>query len=303
MRYVVQTNKLTKTFQGHDVVSNVTMNIKKGEIYGFLGSNGAGKSTLMKMLTNIMKPSYGEITIFEEPIKHDSFEFLKRIGSMIEYPIFYEKMSALENLEMHCDFMGYHNKQAIGIALEQVGLENAENKLPKNLSLGMRQRLCIARAIITRPEFLILDEPINGLDPAGIASMIKLLKMLNNEYGMTILVSSHIIGEIERIADTIGVIKSGKLIEEVTMDKIRESNLEFIEIVTSRQKKASVILHDKLNITNFKTIGDKIIRVYSTTIPHATMSKTLILEDIDIESIDTKRTTLEEYFIKRIGQA
>ncbi|RST60673.1 ABC transporter ATP-binding protein [Siminovitchia terrae] len=300
MDYVVQTRNLTKTFQGHNAVSNVTMNIKQGEIYGFLGPNGSGKSTIMKMLTNMIKPSHGEITIFGKPLKHDSFEYLKRIGSMIEYPIFYEKMTARENLELHCAYMGYHSKQAIHDALDRVGLENVENKLPKELSLGMRQRLCVARAIITKPEFLILDEPINGLDPAGIKAMRKLFKMLNQEYGMTLLLSSHIIGEIEQIADTIGVIKGGKLMEEASMDSIKESNTEYIELVTSNQRKAAMVLHDKLGINNFKVVDDQTIRIYATEVPQSSISKTLILEDINIESIDKKRTTLEEYFIKKV---
>lgn len=300
MSYVVQTRNLTKTYQGHDVVSNVTMNIRQGEIYGFLGPNGAGKSTIMKMLTNMIKPSHGDITIFGEPLKHDSFNFLKRIGSMIEYPIFYEKMTALENLELHCAYMGYHDKKRIHNVLDQVGLENVENKLPKNFSLGMRQRLCVARAILTKPEFLILDEPINGLDPAGIKAMRRLFTTLNKEYGMTILISSHIIGEIEQIADTIGVIKNGKLIEEEAMATIKARNTEYIEIVTSQQRKAAMVLYDKLGINNFKVIDDQIIRIYATEVPQSTISKTLILEDINIESIDRKRTTLEEYFIKKV---
>jgi ABC-2 type transport system ATP-binding protein len=300
MNYVLQTKNLTKTFQGHDVVSHVTMNIRQGEIYGFLGPNGAGKSTIMKMLTNIIKPSYGEITIFGKLLKHDCFDYLKRIGSMIEYPIFYEKMTVQENLALHCAYMGYHSKQAIRDALDRVGLENVEYKLPKELSLGMRQRLSVARAIITKPEFLILDEPINGLDPAGIKAMRKLFKMLNQEYGMTLLISSHIIGEIEQIADTIGVIKGGKLIEEASMATIKARNTEYIELLTSNQRKAAMVLHDQLGINNFKVVDDHTIRIYATEVPQSTISKTLILEDINIESIDKKRTTLEEYFIKKI---
>ncbi|MGG1400066.1 ABC transporter ATP-binding protein [Bacillus salipaludis] len=300
MDYVVQTRNLTKTFQGHDVVSHVTMNIKQGEIYGFLGPNGAGKSTIMKLLTNMIKPSHGEITIFGEPLKHNSFDYLKRIGSMIEYPIFYEKMTTMENLELHCAYMGYHSKQAIREALDRVGLENVENKLPKDFSLGMRQRLSVARAIITKPEFLILDEPINGLDPAGIKAMRKLFKMLNQEYGMTLLISSHIIGEIEQIADTIGVIKGGKLIEEASMATIKARNSEYIELVTSNQRKAAMVLHDKLGINNFKVVDEQTIRIYAIEVPQSNISKTLILENIDIESIDKKRTTLEEYFIKKV---
>lgn len=300
MDYVVQTRNLTKTFHGHDVVSNVTMNIRKGEIYGFLGPNGAGKSTIMKMLTNMIKPSHGEMIIFGKPLKHESFDYLKRIGSMIEYPIFYEKMTALENLELHCAYMGYHDRQAIGDVLDRVGLENVENKLPKDFSLGMRQRLCVARAIITKPEFLILDEPINGLDPSGIKAMRKLFTMLNQEYGMTLLISSHIIGEIEQIADTIGIIKGGKLIEEASMATIKARTTEYIELGTSNQRKAAVVLHDKLGINNFKMIDDHVIRIYATEVPQSIISKTLILEDINIEFMKKNQTSLEEYFIKQV---
>ena len=301
MDYAVRTKDLTKTIQGREVVSQVSLHIKQGEVYGFLGPNGAGKSTIMKMLTNMIKPTQGSITIFGKPLLPNSFDYLTRIGSMIEYPIFYEKMTALENLELHCEYMGYHNKKAIKEALEWVGLENVETLKPKDFSLGMRQRLCVARAIITKPELLILDEPINGLDPAGIKSMRKLFNILNKEYGMTILVSSHIIGEIEQIADTIGVIKNGKLIEEATMDSIKAKNTDYLELVTNNQRKAAFVLHNKLNMNNLKVIDDEVIRIYDTAITPSQITKTLIVEDIDVESMTKKQTSLEEYFIKKVG--
>ena len=301
MDYAVRTKDLTKTIQGREVVSQVSLHIKQGEVYGFLGPNGAGKSTIMKMLTNMIKPTQGSITIFGKPLLPNSFDYLTRIGSMIEYPIFYEKMTALENLELHCEYMGYHNKKAIKEALEWVGLENVETMKPKDFSLGMRQRLCVARAIITKPELLILDEPINGLDPAGIKSMRRLFNILNKEYGMTILVSSHIIGEIEQIADTIGVIKNGKLIEEATMDSIKAKNTDYLELVTNNQRKAAFVLHNKLNMNNLKVIDDDVIRIYDTAILPSQITKTLIVEDIDVESMTKKQTSLEEYFIKKVG--
>ncbi|NRG32115.1 ABC transporter ATP-binding protein, partial [Niallia circulans] len=290
MDYAVRTKDLTKTIQGREVVSQVSLHIKQGEVYGFLGPNGAGKSTIMKMLTNMIKPTQGSITIFGKPLLPNSYDYLTRIGSMIEYPIFYEKMTALENLELHCEYMGYHNKKAIKEALEWVGLENVETMKPKDFSLGMRQRLCVARAIITKPELLILDEPINGLDPAGIKSMRKLFNILNKEYGMTILVSSHIIGEIEQIADTIGVIKNGKLIEEATMDSIKAKNTDYLELVTNNQRKAAFVLHNKLNMNNLKVIDDEVIRIYDTAITPSQITKTLIVEDIDVESMTKKQT-------------
>jgi ABC-2 type transport system ATP-binding protein len=301
MDYAVRTKDLTKTIQGREVVSQVSLHIKQGEVYGFLGPNGAGKSTIMKMLTNMIKPTQGSITIFGKPLLPNSYDYLTRIGSMIEYPIFYEKMTALENLELHCEYMGYHNKKAIKEALEWVGLENVETLKPKDFSLGMRQRLCVARAIITKPELLILDEPINGLDPAGIKSMRRLFNILNKEYGMTILVSSHIIGEIEQIADTIGVIKNGKLIEEATMDSIKAKNTDYLELVTNNQRKAAFVLHNKLNMNNLKVIDDDVIRIYDTAILPSQITKTLIVEDIDVESMTKKQTSLEEYFIKKVG--
>jgi len=206
MKYILRTNNLTKVLNNKEVVCNVNMNIKKGEIYGFLGPNGAGKTTIMKLMTNLIKPTSGEIEIFDEKLTDNSYEVLKRVGTIIEYPIFYEKLTARENLELHCEYMGYHDMKAIDRALDIVNLKNIDNKKVKEFSLGMKQRLGIARAITTKPEILILDEPINGLDPIGIKELRGIFKMLSKEYGITILISSHILSEIEEIADTIGVI-------------------------------------------------------------------------------------------------
>lgn len=300
MEYILRTINLTKTFNKNEVVSNVNLNIKKGEIYGFLGPNGAGKTTIMKMITNLVKPTSGEIEIFGEKLTNSSYEVLKRLGTIIEYPVFYDKLTDKENLELHCEYMGYHNKNEIDTVLSLVNLKSTNGKAVKDFSLGMKQRLGIARAILTKPEILILDEPINGLDPVGIKEMRELLKMLCKEYGTTILISSHILAEIEQIADTIGVITKGKLIEEVTMESIRERNTEYIEITTDEVKKASFILETKLNIKNFKVIDDKTLRIYEDTISQKEISKTLILNDINIEAITKKNSSLEDYFLKLI---
>lgn len=300
MEYILRTINLTKTFNKNEVVSNVNLNIKKGEIYGFLGPNGAGKTTIMKMITNLVKPTSGEIEIFGEKLTNSSYEVLKRLGTIIEYPVFYDKLTDKENLELHCEYMGYHNKNEIDTVLSLVNLKSTNGKAVKDFSLGMKQRLGIARAILTKPEILILDEPINGLDPVGIKEMRELLKMLCKEYGTTILISSHILAEIEQIADTIGVITKGKLIEEVTMESIRERNTEYIEIATDEVKKASFILETKLNIRNFKVIDDKTLRIYEDTISQKEISKTLILNDINIEAITKKNASLEDYFLKLI---
>ncbi|MCY8464261.1 ABC transporter ATP-binding protein [Bacillus atrophaeus] len=301
MTYTVNINGLTKTFQGKEVVSNVNMHIRKGEIYGFLGPNGAGKTTVMKMLTSLVKPTGGEIEILGHKMTNTSYKVLGRIGSMIEYPIFYEKLTAQENLELHCEYMGYHDKNSIQEVLGMVNLKNIEDKAVKTFSLGMKQRLGIARAIITKPELLILDEPINGLDPVGIKEIRHLFQVLSKEYGMTLLISSHMLSEIEQIADTIGVIRDGRLLEEVSMDKIRGQNTEYIELVTTNRTKACFVLENELGIANFKILNEKTVRIYDSDASQAAISKALILNDIDIESINKKYTSLEDYFLSLIN--
>lgn len=297
MSYILKTNQLTKVFEGKEVVSGVNMHVKQGEIYGFLGPNGAGKTTIMKMLTNLVKPTSGEIEIFGERLTNTSYEVLKRMGTIIEYPIFYEKLTAKENLELHCEYMGYYDKKGIDHALDLVKLHNIENKKVKDFSLGMKQRLGIARAITTKPELLILDEPINGLDPIGIKELRELFKMLSKEFGITLLVSSHILAEMELMADTIGVIQDGKLIKEVSMKDINGEQTEYIELTVLDIKKATYILDHELGIKNYKIMSDKMIRIYEMTVTQQEISKTLIMNDIEIESINKKHSSLEEYFL------
>lgn len=297
MSYLIKTNQLTKVFEGKEVVSGVNMHVKQGEIYGFLGPNGAGKTTVMKMITNLVKPTSGEIEIFGEKLTNTSYEVLKRIGIIIEYPIFYEKLTAKENLEIHCEYMGYYDKKGIDRALDLVKLHNLGNKKVKDFSLGMKQRLGIARAITTKPELLILDEPINGLDPIGIKELRELFKMLSKEFGITLLVSSHILAEMELMADTIGVIQHGKLIKEVSMKDINGVQTEYIELAVFDIKKAITVLDHILGIKNYKIMNEKMIRIYELTKSQQEISKTLIMNDIEIRSINRKHSSLEEYFL------
>ena len=301
MSYILKTNHLTKVFEGKEVVSSVNMNVQKGEIYGFLGPNGAGKTTVMKMITNLIKPTNGEIEIFGERLTDQSFEVLKRIGSIIEYPIFYDKLTARETLQLHCDYMGYYNQKEIEQVLDMVSLVNTGDKRVKEFSLGMKQRLGIARAIITKPELLILDEPINGLDPQGIKEMRDLFRMLSKEYGITIIVSSHILGEIEQLADTIGVINNGKLIQEISLEQLTRSQTDYIELVVQDIQKTSFLLSEKLLLVNFKLVDDHCIRIYDSTLTPQMISKVLYEHDIEIEAISKKTSTLEEYFLKLVN--
>lgn len=301
MKYILRTTNLSKKFKDKEVIENVNMNVKKGEIYGFLGPNGAGKTTIMKMVVNLIKPSVGEIEVFGKKLTDKSYETLKRMGSIIEYPVFYDNLTGKENLELHCEYMGYYDKSAIDKALDLVNLKGIDRKPVKEFSLGMKQRLGIARAIITKPELLILDEPINGLDPIGIKEMRDMLKMLNKEYNITILISSHILGEIEQVADTIGIINNGKLVREVSMESIREGNLEYIEVVTKDCTKAAFILENDLQISNFKIIDNTFIRIYDLKLSQKDISKALILKDVEIEAISRKSNSLEDYFLNLLN--
>lgn len=225
----VQTNNLCKTFDGKEVVRNCSMHVERGTIYGFVGKNGAGKTTVFKMLLGLLKPTLGTAEILGKDSVRDNQDILSGTGSLIETPVFYEHLSAYENLEMHLEYMGIHKdvkrqlsmNDSILRALESVGVAGAGKQPVSTFSLGMRQRLGIARALIHRPEVLILDEPVNNLDPVGIREMRELFLKLVQEEGITILLSSHILSEIEQIADRIGVISDGALIEEASMEEIR----------------------------------------------------------------------------------
>ncbi|MCS0787431.1 ABC transporter ATP-binding protein [Cytobacillus firmus] len=300
MDYVVQTNGLMKAVKGKTLVSNVNLHIKKGEIYGFLGQNGAGKTTIMKMLTGLLIPSKGEILLFGKKLTETNKSGLKRVGSIIEYPIFFEHLTAMENLELHCEYLGYYDKKAITQALEMVQLKGIEDKVVKDFSLGMKQRLGIVRAIITKPELIILDEPTNGLDPIGIKDMRDLIRMLNKEYGITFLLSSHILGEIEQIVDRVGVIQNGKLVNEVSLAEIRKQRADYIEIVTPDADRTAYLLEHELRISNMKIVGDRRVRIYDITKSQSEITKVLILHDIEIEEIQKHTSTLEDYFYRQI---
>ncbi|PAD35078.1 ABC transporter ATP-binding protein [Terribacillus saccharophilus] len=302
MTYILQTNQLTKLYNGKQVVSGVDMHVKQGEIYGFLGPNGAGKTTIMRMITNLIKPTSGEIEIFGSKLTDTSVEVLKRMGTIIEYPIFYERLNARENLELHCEYMGYYDEKAIEEALELVKLHTIDNKKVKDFSLGMKQRLGIARAISTKPELLVLDEPINGLDPVGIKDLRELFKLLCREYGVTLIVSSHILAEMEQMADTIGIIQHGKLIKEVTMKSINGEQTEYIEVAVQDVKKAVYVLEEKLKVHNYKVFGEQTIRIYDVDLTQSQLSKAFVLHDIGIDSINKKHSSLEEYFLNTMNE-
>ena len=218
---VIQVNNLTKCFGEKEVLRDCSMTLSRGTIYGLLGMNGAGKTTLFKLLTGLLCPDYGSIEILGSDMLKERDKMLARIGSLIEAPVFYEHLSAHKNLELHLSYMGTAGMGAEK-ALQMVGLTGIGKKAVSAFSLGMRQRLGIARAIVHEPELLVLDEPINGLDPMGIKQMRELFVNLVKEKKTTILFSSHILSETEHIADTVGVLSGGKIVDEADLKELKE---------------------------------------------------------------------------------
>ena len=298
MSYILQTSHLSKTIDGKQLVTDVNIHVKKGEVYGFLGPNGAGKTTVMKMLTNLWKPTSGTVALFGKALEKNSYEVLKRMGSIIEFPTFYDHMSGKDNLQLHCEYMGYYNKGSVEEALGMLGLSDAADKPAGSYSLGMKQRLGIARAILCKPELVILDEPTNGLDPAGMKQIRDLFRMLCTEYGMTLMISSHLLPEIESIADTVGVIHHGKMMKEVSMKEIAETNKAYIELAVEDTKKAAYVLAEKMQLSNFKIVNDSGIRIYEQGVTTQKISRELMANDVEIASISQHTETLEDYFLK-----
>lgn len=297
MDYIMETVGLRKSYRGNAVVDNVNIHIPRGAVYGFVGPNGAGKSTVMKMVLNLMEADAGEVHLFGEKVTDRSYEVFKKVGSIIENPYFYEKMTARQNLELHCEYMGFPNRERIEEVLQMVGLQEARGKQVRHFSLGMKQRLAIARAVLAYPEFLMLDEPINALDPEGIREMRKLFRRLNRESGTTVFISSHILSEVDRLADTIGIIRHGKLLAELPAEEIHKRQTEYISLQVDNVPRAAALL-EKRGITNFTAEDQEFIRVYDSDLSGKTLSKYLVENGIGLESLGRRQDTLEDYFFQ-----
>ena len=231
MNEAIKIINLTKRFNDKTILNNVDLSVKKGEIYAFIGANGAGKTTLMKLLFGILKPDAGAITLLGETLlPNGENPIFSQIGNIIETPMFYNHMTAFSNLEIHCRYMGKEFIKNIPESLELVGLVDLDNKKVGEFSLGMKQRLAMARALIAKPQLLVLDEPINGMDPMGIQDTRNLLLKINKEYGTAMLISSHIISELAKMADTVGIIDHGVMLEQRSakeiLNELRGKNLE-----------------------------------------------------------------------------
>ncbi|CDA97164.1 putative uncharacterized protein [Lachnospiraceae bacterium CAG:215] len=222
--FIIETKQLTKKYKGQLAVNNVNLHIKKGSIYGLLGRNGAGKTTLMKMLLGLTPPTSGTFTLFDQTLTGHEKQLYPRIGALIETPGFYPNLTGTENLEIFARLRNLNASHTVKNALETVGLPFRDKKLFREYSLGMKQRLGLANALLHHPQLLIRDEPTNGLDPIGIAEIRDFLKTLCKDHGKTLLVSSHILSEIDLLADDIGILDRGVLLEECSIKTLKEKN-------------------------------------------------------------------------------
>lgn len=301
MKYVIETKNLTKDYGNQIGVDSVNIKVEKGSIYGLLGRNGAGKTTLMCMLMNLYYPTSGKILLFGEDYQENP-DIYKRIGCIIETPGFYENLTGEENLRYFARLGGNYKKEEVDNALKIMGLDKEPGKVFGKYSLGMKQRLGIAAAIMHNPDLLILDEPVNGLDPVGINEVRKYLKKLCTEKGTTILISSHILSEIEKLVDTIGVIHQGKLIEEISMENLHRQNQKYVEFEVSCKKKASIILKEKFDLKTHQVPENECIRIYSGFEKRGQLNNTLVSEGIEVSKISLGEDQLDDYFADLIGE-
>ena len=298
---ILKTYNITKKYGNQVAVNNVNMTIKKGEIYGFIGQNGAGKTTLIRLITGLIHKTGGEIELLGATGEAELNKSRTMVGSLIETPSFYTNMTARENLEVSRLVRNIPGKKCIDEVLELVGLKDVEKKKVKNFSLGMRQRLGIANALMGNPKLLILDEPINGLDPMGIVEIRELLKKINKEKDMTILISSHILSELSELATTYGIISNGKLIEEITADQLAEKCRQYIDLKVDDTSRAVTLLERELGISDYEVLEDKKIKVFSNLDNVGEVNSILSKSGVIVESISIKGENLEEYFMNKIG--
>jgi len=299
--YILRTSNLTKKYGDHVAVNDMNMVIKSGDIYGFIGENGAGKTTTVRLLTGIAKPTSGEIEVFGVTGKAKLQKVRSRIGCIIEAPALYDEMTAEENLEIQRIQRGIPGKVCIKEVLKIVQLEDTGKRKVCNLSLGMRQRLALAIALLGNPDFLILDEPTNGLDPMGIVEMRNLLKRINKDYGITMLISSHLLSELYLVATKFGIIHKGVLVEQLSAEELGNRCNKYVKLQVGDVKHAVTVLENDLNIKKYEVRADNTIILYNYIEKTEIISNAVLNAGIDLKSLLVQEDTLEMYFAKVIG--
>lgn len=295
---IIETKNLTKKYKHNTALNNINLKLEKGKVYGFIGKNGAGKTTFIRMITGLAFPTSGELSLFGNSREKELQEARRKIGALVEGPSLYPFMSAKENLKAQQIQLGKEDEREIGELLDLVGLSGVGNKKARNFSLGMKQRLGIAMSLIGNPDFLIWDEPINGLDPEGIKEIRILIDALNKK-GKTLLISSHILGELESTATDFIIIDKGKIIENISKDELLNKRREYIDIVTSDNSGAISILKNKFSNVSIDIEGDHLlIENFSENIDY--LSTLLSENQINIREMRRERESLEDYVFAKI---
>ena len=300
MEYILETQGLTKVYGSKEAAKDINLHISEGQIYGLIGRNGAGKTTIMRMISGLSTPTRGSYTLFGKS-GYQMGKMLKNVGVLIEYPGIYPRFSAYENLKIKCIGAGIRPKGYVEELLETVGLGNAEwKKQAGSYSLGMKQRLGIALALVGEPKILILDEPINGLDPQGIAEVRQTLTKLRDEKGITIMISSHILDELAKVADAFGIINEGTLLDEFSAEDLHRRCGRYVLIRTDDAGRTVSTLRE-LGIEQIGKEHDGTLRISDHLDETAAMAKAIVNAGIALQEIHLQSVTLEDYYLGVTG--
>ncbi|MBC1225737.1 ATP-binding cassette domain-containing protein [Listeria booriae] len=298
---ILETAALSKKFGDNYAVDHVNMTVQKGDIYGFIGKNGAGKTTFIRLITELMYKKGGDVSLFGSTHPKDIHQARKRIGAVIEGPSLYPNMTAHQNLNYYLLQKGIPDKNRINEVLEFVGLENTGRKKYRNFSMGMKQRLGIGLAILHHPDFLILDEPINGLDPMGIIEIRNIILKLNKTYGTTVFISSHILTELALIANRYGIINNGRLVKELSKEELESESRRYLVLKTLNKEAAVQHLESFLELYQYEVHSDGSIRIFEYIDEPEKISQVMFDAGIIITELKVVEANLEEYFIDLIG--
>lgn len=298
---VIRTEGLTKRFKSVLAVDDVSLTVHRGEIYAFLGRNGAGKTTTIRMMLALTSPTAGHVDILGHRMRPNAVRAFERIGSVLENAGSYGNLTVRENLEMQRDLLGLKRSGWVDEVVEMCVLGEYLDRPASQLSLGNRQRLALARALLHKPEVLVLDEPTNGLDPVGIAEMRELLRELVADRGITIFLSSHILSEVQQLADAIGIIHRGRLLEEIGYEELRQRNRAYLEMRVSDTSRAAWVLEERCGMRDFVVREDRTIRIFSGFERAEEYSGAMAEAGVAISALQMSEETLEDHFVKVTG--
>lgn len=297
MKTILSVNNVSKIFGKYKALDNVNLSLQKGDIYGLVGSNGAGKTTLMRLITQLSPLKIGEIQLFDKKVNQQA---LKHVGAVIEAPVAFDKLTVQENLKLVAIQRGINDSKRISEIVKFVGLTEKLNTKAKNLSLGQKQRLGLAIAVLPDPDLLILDEPIDGLDPSGIIEFRNLLEKLHREKQVTILISSHILTELYQVSTRFGFIYNGQLIKEITKEELDKANQSGLILNVDDISKAAQII-DKEFMQDFTVINDNKLLIHSLNIDPSKLNRKLIENDVSVLSLTKEEKSLEDFYTNLIG--